>query len=88
MLGDVDCLNSVLKVGVSYGRLVSKHLRMPLPLSAKAQGKQRAVDPPLEDEPLSQRLRELVVRFTEGIPDLTVQVGEKDSVRAVKKTVS
>jgi hypothetical protein len=59
-----------------------------MPLSAKAKGKQRAVEPPLEDEPPSQRHRELVVRFTEGIPDLTVQVSEKDSVRAVKKTVS
>ena len=39
-------------------------------LSEKAKGKQRAVDP-VNDSPS----RELMVRFTEGIPDLTISVG-------------
>lgn len=51
-------------------------------LSDKAKGKQRAVEP--IEEPSS---RELMVRFTEGVPDLTIRVGKRDSVRDVKNNV-
>lgn len=68
------------------------------PLSDKAKGKQRAVEtlennrstsalpkaPPAEDDHLS---RDLVVRFTEGFPDLTVTVEKEDFVRDVKRKV-
>ncbi|KAI0754789.1 DUF2407 ubiquitin-like domain-containing protein [Daedaleopsis nitida] len=54
-------------------------------LSQKAKGKQRAVDPaPPEAAP---SLKELTIRFTEGIPDLTVQVAEKDTVKDVKNSI-
>lgn len=48
-------------------------------LSEKAKGKQRAVE--VEDLIPS---KELCIRFTEGIPDLTLQVGEQDAVRDIK----
>lgn len=51
-------------------------------LSDKAKGKQRAVEP--VEEPPS---RELMVRFTEGVPDLTIRVAKKDFVRDVKNNV-
>lgn len=68
------------------------------PLSEKAKGKQRAVESvdttrdthtltestPTEEE---QSSRDLVVRFTEGFPDLTVTVEKQDSVRDVKQKV-
>lgn len=54
-------------------------------LSDKAKGKQRAVEPQVVPEPSS---RELMVRFTEGIPDLTISVAKTDSVRDVKNNVS
>jgi hypothetical protein len=68
------------------------------PLSEKAKGKQRAIEPldrerstsslqeikPAEDERPS---RDLVVRFTEGFPDLTVTVEKEDFVRDVKRKV-
>ncbi|EMD40234.1 hypothetical protein CERSUDRAFT_112427 [Gelatoporia subvermispora B] len=53
------------------------------PLSEKAQGKQRAVAPNSE-APLA---KDLTIRFTEGIPDLTLQVAEKDEVRDVKRNI-
>lgn len=56
-------------------------------LSEKAKGKQRAVPveaPPAEGPPPS---KDLTIRFTEGIPDLTVQVAEKDTVKDVKDSV-
>ena len=49
-------------------------------LSERAKGKQRAVE---EDE----SSRELVVRFTEGVPDLTITVNKAESVKNVKKRV-
>ncbi|THH10064.1 hypothetical protein EW146_g8488 [Bondarzewia mesenterica] len=52
-------------------------------LSEKAKGKQRAVDP-VEPETPS---RELMVRFTEGIPDLVLPFDKKDSVRDVKAKI-
>jgi hypothetical protein len=68
------------------------------PLSEKAKGKQRAVEPlngerstsslpetqHAEDECLS---RDLVVRFTEGFPDLTITIEREDFVRDVKRKV-
>lgn len=52
-------------------------------LSEKAKGKQRAVDPIPEALPS----KDLTIRFTEGIPDLTVQVASKDTVKDVKDSV-
>lgn len=56
-------------------------------LSEKSQGKQRAADPPPEVSAEIQT-RELIIRFTEGIQDLTVFIGEHDAVRDVKIKVS
>lgn len=67
-------------------------------LSEKAKGKQRAVEPldningaSTSSEPAAaqaeQASRDLVVRFTEGFPDLTVTVEKQDSVRDVKHKV-
>ena len=69
-------------------------------LSEKAKGKQRAV----EVEPASAdagpsgsgmselqevpTTRQLVIRFAEGAPDLTVSVGKQDTVRDIKRNVS
>jgi hypothetical protein len=58
-------------------------------LSEKAKGKQRA-EPILEDVfnnggPIPPR--QLMVRFTEGVEDLVLQVAENDSVRDVKAKV-
>ena len=67
-------------------------------LSEKAKGKRRAVeiDPPsdvgpsgsgtneLHEEPTK---RQLVIRFAEGAPDLTVSVGKQDTVRDIKRKV-
>ncbi|KAG6920028.1 hypothetical protein DXG01_010096 [Tephrocybe rancida] len=63
-------------------------------LSEKAKGKQKAVEPlhsgeshtPQLDPPLEQA-RDLVIRFTEGFPDLVVAVGQKDAVRDVKRKI-
>lgn len=62
-------------------------------LSEKAKGKQRAA-PPLapeqlvtEQPPDSPPSKDLTIRFTEGIPDLIVQVAEKDTVKDVKDKV-
>jgi hypothetical protein len=54
-------------------------------LSEKAKGKQRATEPPVEPEP--DRSRDLVIRFTEGIPDLVLKISEKDAIRNVKSNV-
>lgn len=54
-------------------------------LSEKAKGKQRAVDP----EPNgSLDSRDLTIRFTEGLPDLALNVTDTDTVRLVKAKVS
>jgi hypothetical protein len=66
-------------------------------LSEKAKGKQRAVDPPTDtliegqtssavSQPPESSL-DLVVRFTEGSPDLTISVEKDDTVRHVKRRV-
>lgn len=62
-------------------------------LSEKAKGKQRAVDlNPLSTVPAQAAPSEppslgLVIRFTEGIPDLICDVLEKDSIRDIKSKV-
>lgn len=63
-------------------------------LSEKAQGKQRAVEPPNtpdspppQSEPPVQQARDLVIRFTEGIPDLVIAVTQQDAVRDVKRKI-
>jgi len=56
-------------------------------LSEKAKGKQRAVEHPVELDPEPATSRDLVIRFTEGIPDLVLNVSQKDSIRDVKKNI-
>lgn len=62
-------------------------------LSEKAKGKQRAVEfhalstVPAQAAPSEPPSLGLVIRFTEGIPDLTCNVLEKDSIRDVKTRV-
>jgi len=53
---------------------------MPQNLSDKAKGKQRA-DAPV---PLPPTTRALVVRFTDGVPDLELRLGAADSMRELK----
>ncbi|PPQ62921.1 hypothetical protein CVT24_006161 [Panaeolus cyanescens] len=65
-------------------------------LSEKAKGKQRAIDPTPDlvegqtsDAPAESkdRPRDLVIRFTEGSPDLTISVNKSDFVRDVKHRI-
>ncbi|KAI0712406.1 DUF2407 ubiquitin-like domain-containing protein [Earliella scabrosa] len=56
-------------------------------LSEKAKGKQRAEDPSPVSVPETPPLKDLTVRFTEGIPDLTVEVAEQDTVKDVKSNI-
>ncbi len=53
-------------------------------LSEKAKGKRRAVEP-VEPDPHPDRA--LVIRFTEGIADLTFSISKQDAVRDVKRMV-
>ena len=60
-------------------------------LSEKAKGKQRAVEPPdssCTPESVEELSRNLVIRFTEGIPDLVLNVSQRDTIRIVKNNVS
>lgn len=70
---------------------------LPRPLSDKAKGKQRAVDP-VEDErnhlangsssrPQEPLSRPLTIRFTEGVHDLVLDVHDKETVKHVKDRV-
>lgn len=56
-------------------------------LSERAKGKQRAVEPEdtVED---SSPTKSLIIRFTEGVPDLTVTIHEQDTVQSVRQNVS
>ena len=56
-------------------------------LSVKAKGKQRAVEPAADSLVNEEILptKPLVIRFTEGIEDLSLQVERRDSVRDVKR---
>ncbi|KZV63903.1 hypothetical protein PENSPDRAFT_589123 [Peniophora sp. CONT] len=56
---------------------------MPQPLSDKAKGKQRAVDA----VPVPPATRQLVIRFTDGIPDLELTLGKDESVRGLKFSI-
>ncbi|KAF9049916.1 DUF2407 ubiquitin-like domain-containing protein [Panaeolus papilionaceus] len=65
-------------------------------LSEKAKGKQRAIDPASElgegessgaTTETKDRPRDLVIRFTEGSPDLTITVHKPDFVRDIKKRI-
>src|SRR5258706_3685073 len=67
-----------------------------LMLSEKAKGKQRAAEPPDDDydagqlpvtEPERDTPRDLLIRFTEGVPDLNLTVNKLDSARDVKRHV-
>ena len=82
---------SPVQAGMAYGK------GYPDVLSEKAKGKQRAVDPPADifeaqtSSSISQpqeSSRDLVVRFTEGSPDLTISVEKDDTVRHIKRRVS
>lgn len=73
-------------------------------LSERAKGKLRAIEPIIDDDdqassthlsgqrdssdPPKPASRDLVVRFTEGMPDLTVVVNKEDSVKDIKRRVS
>lgn len=68
-------------------------------LSEKMKGKRRVLEPePITPASSSSRAgpeqeiknskRDLVIRFTEGAPDLTVQVEQEDSVKDIKTNVS
>lgn len=57
-------------------------------LSEKAKGKQRARDPPgLGSDSGSDPMMSLVIRFTEGVPDLTLDIRSGKSLKDVKKDV-
>ncbi|KAF8517414.1 DUF2407 C-terminal domain-containing protein [Hysterangium stoloniferum] len=59
-----------------------------MPLSEKAKGKQRADHPGVTNmmDPMPPQ-RELAVRFTEGVQDLTLYVSEGDTVRDMKTKI-
>ena len=69
------------------------------PLSEKAKGKRRAIEPD-EDRDVSKgdelllpspsptvRTRKFTVRFSEGVPDLEMAIGPNDTVREVQRRV-
>ncbi|KAI9058567.1 hypothetical protein FKP32DRAFT_1659969 [Trametes sanguinea] len=60
---------------------------MSVNLSEKAKGKQRAVETDAGPSSEVPPLKNLTIRFTEGIPDLTVQVADKDTVKDVKSSI-
>lgn len=55
-------------------------------LSEKAKGKQRAVESAVAASP-PEEPKKLVIRFTEGVPDLALHVGEHDTIRDMKCNV-
>ncbi|KAJ3759444.1 DUF2407 ubiquitin-like domain-containing protein [Lentinula raphanica] len=62
-------------------------------LSEKAKGKQKAVEPPLDESSSSnagaagRTRRSFTVRFTEDAPDLQLSVDEQDTIREVKRLI-
>lgn len=58
-------------------------------LSEKAKGKQRAVVPPSLATPIPPQdlTRDLIIRFSEGVPDLSVAVNQRDTVQDIKTAV-
>ena len=59
-------------------------------LSEKAKGKQRAVQLPVDanEELVYPQFRDLTVRFTDGVPDVTLAIKPGDFIRDVKRHVS
>ena len=57
-------------------------------LSEKAKGKQRAVEPQPEANPIDQQ-RLLTIRFTDGLPDLSMvlEARSKETIRRLKEKV-
>lgn len=74
---------------LGLGPFENNSQRMQQPLSEKAKGKQRADSVPVDafnnGGPIPPR--QLMVRFTEGVQDLVLDVAEDDSVRDVKAKV-
>lgn len=66
---------------------------IPMMLSEKAKGKQKAADPPTGVASTSniatspKDIRSFIVRFTEDAPDLELAVNEQDTIRDVKRYV-
>jgi hypothetical protein len=60
-----------------------------MPLSEKAKGKQKAVEADGDGEPLQSNFeaKEVVVRFTEGIPDVNFVLDPSYTVQEVKLLV-
>ncbi|KZT62156.1 hypothetical protein CALCODRAFT_426737 [Calocera cornea HHB12733] len=54
-------------------------------MSEKARGKQRAA--PVDEPEEAPRNRPITVRFTEGVPDLTLRIQERDAIRDVKRQI-
>ena len=70
---------------------------MQQPLSEKAKGKQRAIDPEPNDASNSSSTasastqdmhRDVLIRFSEGAHDLLIPVTRTDTVRDIKRQVS
>ena len=74
-------------MGLNTGSKKTSLDGMTTPLSAKAKGKQRAVEP-IDELQVPDNSRELTIRFTEGIPDLVLQVHPNDTIRDLKRIVS
>ena len=55
-------------------------------LSEKAKGKQRAVESAVAVTP-PEEPKKIIIRFTEGVPDLALHVGEHDTIRDMKCNV-
>lgn len=71
----------------SIFNLVKIDMNSPI-LSEKAKGKQRASELSDEGGPAPpEELKSLVIRFTEGVPDLTLHIGERDTIKDVKRAV-
>lgn len=86
MLLRINC-NDVLLTSSSYNR-TSLYVSPASMLSEKAQGKQRAVEPQDDtSESAGPSRKTLVVRFTEGFPDLTVAIQREDTIRELKRNV-
>lgn len=76
------------KPGIDHD-LTSAYILTMTTLSDKAKGKQRALDSVADPQANVEvpKTKPLVVRFTEGIEDLSLQVEQKDTVREVKRKV-
>ncbi|KDQ62820.1 hypothetical protein JAAARDRAFT_190093 [Jaapia argillacea MUCL 33604] len=59
----------------------------PVDTQGKGKGKERATNGTGEREERAELSRELIIRFTEGFPDLLIRVKEKETVREVKNNI-